>query len=192
MTDASHGAAHFQRLYAKSPDPWQYRSSPYEQAKYRRTIAALQGRRFHSGFEAGCSIGVLTRMLAARCDSLLAVDIVDEPLRIARATCADQPWVRFRRMQIPREWPDERFDLIVLSEVLYFLVPSDIAAVADRVAGTLAPDGVVLLVNWRGQADDPCTGAEAARIFIDRTSGWLAPSSHYQEDAYRLDLLARR
>ena len=192
MTDVSHGAAHFQRLYAMSPDPWQYSSSDYEQAKYRRTIAALQGRRFRSGFEAGCSIGVLTHLLAAHCDSLLAVDLVDEPLRLARATCANQPWVLLRRMHIPGDWPDERFDLIVLSEVLYFLVPSDIASVADRVAGTLAPDGVVLLVNWRGQADDPCTGDQAAQIFIDHASGWLVPGLHYQEDAYRLDILARR
>jgi 2-polyprenyl-3-methyl-5-hydroxy-6-metoxy-1,4-benzoquinol methylase len=191
MTDASRGAAHFQRLYAMSPDPWHYRSSAYERAKYRRTIAALQGRRFRSGFEAGCSIGGLTHMLAAQCDSLLAVDIVDEPLRIARATCADQPWVRLRRMHIPREWPDERFDLIVLSEVLYFLVPSDIASVADHVDGTLAPDGVVLLVNWLGQADDPCTGDQAARIFIDHASGWLASGLHHREDAYRVDMLGR-
>jgi chemotaxis methyl-accepting protein methylase len=66
-------------------------------------------------------------------------------------------------MRIPCEWPDERFDLIVLSEVLYFLAPSDIASVADRVAGTLAPDGIVLLVNWRGQVDDPCTGDQAVK-----------------------------
>jgi hypothetical protein len=84
------------------------------------------------------------------------------------------------------------FDLIVLSEVLYFLVPSEIASVADRVAGTLAPDGVVLLVNWLGQADDPCTGDQAARIFIDHASDWLARGLHHQEDAYRLDMLGRR
>jgi hypothetical protein len=93
----------------------------YEQEKYRRTIAALGERRFRSGFEPGCSIGVLTRMLATSCDALLAADIVEEPLHTARTLCSDLPWVRFVRLRIPAEWPDGHFDLIVLSEALYFL-----------------------------------------------------------------------
>ena len=73
----SHDAEHFRRLYARSADPWGFRTSGYEQEKYRRTIATLGERRFRSGFEPGCSIGVLTRMLATRCDALLAADIVE-------------------------------------------------------------------------------------------------------------------
>jgi SAM-dependent methyltransferase len=188
---ASHGPDHFQRLYEASQDPWQYRTSPYEQSKYRRTVVSLGARRFHSGFEAGCSIGVLTRLLAPRCERLLAVDIVERPLLSARAMCADQPWVRFERMEIPSEWPDDAFDLIVLSEVLYFLSPADIATAADRVGATLEPNGVVLLVNWRGHSRDPCTGDEAATIFTDRTRRWLFSQTHYQESRYRLDLLYR-
>jgi hypothetical protein len=94
-------------------------------------------------------------------------------------------------MQVPGDWPDGTFDLIVLSEVLYFLSPADIAAVADRAAGSLAPGGVVLLVNWRGRSDDPCTGEEAATLFIKRTGGWLQPRTHLEDGGYRLDLLVR-
>ena len=122
-----------------SADPWAFRTSAYEQEKYRRTIAALGERRFRSGFEPGCSIGVLTRMLARRCDALLAADIVEEPLHTARRYAADLPWVRFARLRIPAEWPDGRFDLIVLSEVLYFLSPRDIATVAARVLDSARP-----------------------------------------------------
>lgn len=185
-------AAHFQRLYDADPDPWGFRTSRYEQAKYRRTIEALGPQRFVSGFEAGCSVGVLTRMLASRCDALLAVDIVEQPLRMARAACANQPWVRFGRMQIPGEWPAVRFDLIVLSEVLYFLSPIDIAATADHAATCLGSNGVVVLVNWRGRSGAPCTGDEAAEIFIDRARGSLGVSTQYREDRYRLDVLFRR
>jgi predicted TPR repeat methyltransferase len=148
----SRDAAHFRRIYDADPDPWRFRTSVYEQAKYRRTVASLGDRRFRSGFEAGCSIGVLTRLLADRCDRLLAVDIVEAPLSVARKACADQPWVRFEQKRVPDEWPDECFDLIVLSEVLYFLSPTDIAKVADRVCATLDAKGVVLLVNWRGRS----------------------------------------
>ena len=129
----SHDEEHFRHLYARSADPWAFQTSSYEQEKYQRTMAALGERRFRSGFEPGCSIGVLTRMLATSCDALLAADIVEEPLQSARTLCSDLPWVRFERLRIPAEWPAGRFDLIVLSEVLYFLTPSDIAAVAARV-----------------------------------------------------------
>jgi hypothetical protein len=94
-------------------------------------------------------------------------------------------------MEIPAEWPDDAFDLIVLSEVLYFLSPAGIAAAADRVGATLESNGVVLLVNWRGHSRDPCTGDEAATIFTNRTRRWLFSQTHYQESRYRLDILYR-
>lgn len=188
----SRDAAHFQRLYDSDSDPWHFHTSDYEQAKYRRTLEALPARRFRSALEVGCSVGVLTHLLAPRCEALLGIDIVETPLHAARELCREQPWVRFQRMQAPKEWPDETYDLIVLSEVLYFLSRKDIAAVADRIRASLDPGGLVLLVNWRGRSDDPCTGEEAATFFIARTSSWLEPQRQDREDSYRLDLLAAR
>jgi SAM-dependent methyltransferase len=188
----SRDAAHFQSMYDADPDPWHFRTSDYEQEKYRKSLEALPPRRFGSAFEVGCSIGVLTQLLAPRCNALLGVDIVEQPLGAARATCADQPWVRFQRMQVPGDWPDEVFDLIVLSEVLYFLSRREVGAVAERVRSTLDPNGLVLLVNWRGRSGDPCTGDEAAQLFIDRSSAGLEPTVQYQTDTYRLDLLQAR
>jgi SAM-dependent methyltransferase len=186
------GPAHFSQLYDAKEDPWGFRTSTYERTKYRAAIEALADRHFQSAFEVGCSIGEMTRLLAPRCDAVLAVDIVEQPLITARTACADLPGVRFLRMRVPGEWPDGTFDLIVLSEVLYFLSPADIAAVADRAAGSLASGGVVLLVNWRGHSNDPCTGEEAASLFIQRTQGWLEPRTHLEDAGYRLDLLVRQ
>ena len=105
----SRAALHFKRLYQSNPDPWGFRTSAYEQTKYRQTVSTPGDQHFTSGLEVGCSIGVLTRLLAVRCASLLGVDIVEDPLEAARSRCADQPQVRFQRMQVPAEWPDERF-----------------------------------------------------------------------------------
>lgn len=186
------GPAHFSQLYDANEDPWGFRTSAYEQAKFRTAIEALEDRHFHSALEVGCSIGEMTRLLAPRCDAVLAVDLVERPLTAARAACADQPWVRFLRMRVPHDWPDGTFDLIVLSEVLYFMSPADIAAVGVRSADSLAPGGVALLVNWRGRSDDPCTGEEAASLFIQRTKGLLEPRTHLEDVGYRLDLLVRQ
>jgi cyclopropane fatty-acyl-phospholipid synthase-like methyltransferase len=187
----SRDAAHFQRLYDANPDPWGFRTSPYERAKYRHTVEALGHRHFRSGLEVGCSIGVLTRRLAPRCDRLLGIDLVERALEEARRTCADQTWVSFRRMQAPGAWPDGRFDLIVLSEVLYFLDRSDIAATARRVIESALPEAVVLLVNWLGRSDDPCTGEEAAKLFIGETADRFAVTLSRRCGGYRLDRLDR-
>ena len=74
-----------------------------------------------SGLEVGCSIGVLTSQLARRCDRLLAVDLRRggaEPS--ARAVCRRCPGVEFALMELPRQLPDGPFDLLVLSEVVYY------------------------------------------------------------------------
>jgi predicted TPR repeat methyltransferase len=184
----SHGAAHFQRLYDANPDPWGFRTSIYEQEKYRQTIAALGDRTFERGFEVGCSIGIFTRLLAQRCQSLLAVDIVETPLISAREQCADLPQVQFKCMDITTAWPEGQFDLIVMSEVLYFLSPAAIAGVARRATSCLARDGLVVLVNWLGKGDDPLSGGDAARRFIAAASD-LTVAAQDKQARYRLDLL---
>ncbi len=185
----SRSADHFERLYQSNPDPWGFKTSSYEQTKYQRTLAALGERRFASGLEIGCSIGVLTRSLAPRCDRLLGVDVVDAPLQETQRHCADQAHVRFQRMQVPEEWPEGGFDLLVFSEVLYFLSPADIDRCADRVRSSLLPDATVVLVNWLGQTDDPTPGREAAERFLHATSGVLTTVRQENHAQYRLDVL---
>ncbi|MGE0370746.1 MAG: SAM-dependent methyltransferase [Gammaproteobacteria bacterium] len=188
----SRDAGHFDRLYQSNPDPWGFRTSAYEQAKYAATLSALGDGKFRSGLEVGCSIGVLTRLLAPRCEQMMGIDIVEAPLREARAWCADMPHVRFERMQVPGTWPAGRFDLIVLSEVLYFLSSDDIGRCADRVRSCLLPRASVVLVNWLGQTDDPTPGMAAAEQFIRATDGALVPALRTWDEGYRLDLLRAR
>jgi cyclopropane fatty-acyl-phospholipid synthase-like methyltransferase len=185
----SRDSSHFAKLYQSNPDPWGFQTDPYELEKYRHSIEVLGEHQFAGGLEVGCSIGVLTRLLAPRCATLLALDIVDQPLQAAAKRCADQPWVRFQRMQVPNEWPDQSFDLIVLSEVLYFLSPEDIDRCARRTKDSLLPGGKVLLVNWLGQSDDPCSGDQAADRFITSAAETLTVARQDRQPGYRLDLL---
>ena len=113
---------------------------------------------------------------------------MEAPLKSARLACAAVPWVRFERMDIATAWPDGEFDLIVLSEVLYFLSPAAIALVAERVMASLAPNGAVLLVNWLGLGDDPVSGDDAARMFIAAVPR-LTVTQAARETRYRLDVL---
>jgi 2-polyprenyl-3-methyl-5-hydroxy-6-metoxy-1,4-benzoquinol methylase len=189
-TDSSRDAAYFEALYQANPDPWNFAGSTYEQRKYQLTIAALADRHFVSALEIGCSIGVLTRHLAARCAALLGVDIVDSALTAARARCADLRHVAFANLTIPDQWPGgQKFDLIVISEMLYFLTATDITRLATRVAASLLPGGMVLLVNYTEQIDEPCSGDQAAEIFIAATRSQLSPTLQQRHEKFRIDRL---
>jgi 2-polyprenyl-3-methyl-5-hydroxy-6-metoxy-1,4-benzoquinol methylase len=187
---ASHDRAHFQRIYDANEDPWNYHQSDYEKAKRDATIAALEGRRFRSAIEVGCSIGLLTRRLAEHCDRLLAVDFIENALAAAQIACVDKPNVRFVNARVPSTWPEGEFDLIVLSEVLYFLSDSDNRFLAQRCGMSLAKDGEILLVNWLGKSsDDPCSGDGAATRFIAAAQSYSQATSHVRSTGYRIDKL---
>ena len=180
---------YFDALYSADPDPWRFETSEYEKAKYGATLAALPRERYASALEVGCSIGVLTTKLARRCDALLATDVVASALSLARRACAVQPHVRFALMRAPAEWPEERFDLIVLSEVAYYLDSTDLGLLASRVAETLLPSGDVALVHWLGKTHYPLTGDEAAEGFIAAIAGFASPLCQQRTTDYRLDIL---
>ena len=180
---------YFNTLYAANPDPWQFATSDYEREKYAATLAALPRQRYRSGLEVGCSIGVLTHELAPRCERLLALDIADAALETARARCSSLPHVEFRRAAVPDEWPDGTFDLILLSEIVYYLDTSDVRRLADKALSSVVPGGHLLLVHWLGETHYPLTGDEAAECFIERMRARAEPTHQARHKAYRLDLL---
>jgi len=189
----SRDAAYFAALYQANPDPWNFSGSPYEQQKYLATIAALQGMHFNRAFEIGCSIGVLTQLLAPQCDFLLAADIVETALDDARRRCAAMPQVSFANLRVPEQWPaGPAYDLILCSEMLYFLSPEDIVRVAHQTLASLTPSGTVLLVNYTEAINEPCGGSEAADIFIAAVSEVLVPAYQQREAKYRIDRLQAR
>lgn len=192
MTGDSMSEAYFEALYADNPDPWRMTTSEYERDKYQDTLAALEGRRFDSAVEIGCANGELSAVLAPTCERYLGVDIVEPPLMQARARNAANAHVRFERMVFPQERPAGPFDLIVLSEVLYYFSMADLDAVADWVGSALTADGVVLLVHWLGETPDyPLTGDEAVEAFLRAASATLTTDRRSRRDSYRIDRLAR-
>ncbi len=183
---------YFDDLYARNPDPWGFRTRDYERGKYEDTVAALEGRRFRRAVEVGCSIGELTARLAPLCEDLLGLDIAEAPLALARARNASNPNVRFARMALPGERPQGRFDLIVLSEVLYYFGAEDLARVADWTAEALEPGGAALLVHWLGETPDyPFNGDEAVEGFLTRAGARLTTDRRWRRGLYRVDRLGR-
>lgn len=183
--------AYFDELYARDPDPWNFAGSAYERAKYTATLAALPRAIYADALEVGCSIGVLTSLLAGRCRRLLAVDTADAALAAARSRCIDQPHVSFARLRLPDEEPQGSFDLILLSEVAYYWSRHDLGRVADFVARALRPGGDLLLVHWIGATDYPLSGDDAAEGLLACLGTNVAVIKSARTAHYRLDLARR-
>ncbi|MET1038971.1 MAG: SAM-dependent methyltransferase [Aeromicrobium sp.] len=179
---------YFEHLYAESADPWQLAEREYELRKYGITVASLPRRRYRRAYEPGCSIGVLTGFMASHCDDLLATDPVGSPLARAREAVPD-PHVRFEQGRVPEDWPTGQLDLIVLSEILYYLSEAERLQVADRIDETLAPDGHLVLVHWRWPFEAAtCTGDEAHADLRSRAR--VTPVVEHVEQDFRLEVLA--
>ncbi len=184
---------YFDDVYRANADPWNFAASPYEAAKYAATLAALPRARYGSAFEAGCSIGVLTAQLAPRCERLLSIDVADAALAQARARCAGLPQVHFERRYLPGEFPDGSFDLILLSEVGYYLALPDLLDLRERCFNALSAGGHLLLVHWTVPVHDyPLTGDQVHDAFAELASdGRLRHLTGQRAEKYRLDLYER-
>ena len=190
MGQHSLDAGYFDRLYAADPDPWRFETSPYERVKYEATISALPRDHYHRGIEIGCSIGVLTEQLATKCDSLLGVDVAAVALETARNRCSELNNVEFALLCLPVDRPEGHFDLIVLSEVLYYFDPAAIVAVANTVMSMANPDADIVLVHWLGPTPDyPMTGDAAVEAFLTAVGTRAKVTIQHRLAEYRFDCL---
>ncbi|MGP8008847.1 MAG: SAM-dependent methyltransferase [Acidimicrobiales bacterium] len=188
-TTNSTSRQYFEKMYARSVDPWEFATSDYERRKYALTVASLPNDRYANAFEPGCSVGVLTEQLATRCNRLLAVDIIAAPLHSAARRLQSKRHVRFEELTIPLEWPDEIFDLIVLSEVAYYFDTEALNQIVHHIVDSTEYGAHVVGVHWRGLTDYPLTG-DQAHAEIDRSRS-LRLVVHHIEDEFVLDVWER-
>lgn len=187
------GPEYFADTYAGSDDPWQLASRWYEQRKYALTVAALPVARYRRGLEAGCSVGVLTRLLAERCDLLLAVDVSAAAVSIASRRTADLTRVAVEQRTLPRDWPPGSFDLVVISEIGYYFSPSDFDTLMTLAAGALEPAGTLVLVHWRHPVTDYPRGGDDVHQAVNTAAGQLnlERTVAHEERDFLLDVYVR-
>jgi len=165
IAPATLSAAYFDAMYQAAADPWGFEDRWYEQRKYAISLAQLPAMRYRSAFEPGCSVGVLTRMLAARCDALLSCDVAAAAVHAAARRTDGLTHIRVEQRDIPRQWPDGRFDLVVFSEILYYFGDHDLEQVLKNAVAALEPEGTLLAVHWRHPVTDyPRSGDDVHHV----------------------------
>lgn len=154
MSSETTSEAFFEAQYRRDPDPWSFATDNYELSRYQATLTALNGRYFHSAFEPGCSIGVLTEQLAGLCEHVAAIDISETAARQAQQRCRGLRNVEVKHAALPDGIPESSFDLIVFSEIGYYFDQAELTALAETLVDRLVSGGVFLAVHWLGNSPD--------------------------------------
>ena len=146
--------ASLDRFFAHQADPWGY-TNLYEQTKYEQTLELIrEGER--RVLEVGCAEGHFSAQLAPRVESLLATDISQVAVDRAAARCEGLDNVRFETLDLATDPIPGQYDLIVCSEVLYYLGRRKrLEAVADKLSAALAPGGQLVMAHANLTVDDP-------------------------------------
>lgn len=159
---------YFDALYQASADPWDLSSRWYERRKYAITLALLPQERYRHAFEPGCSIGVLTEHLSARCDHVTAVDIAEVALERVDSRlrqCGRREAVTLLQRSFDAPWPAADFDLVMISEIAYYFDAAALRSILARELPRLSANVTVVAAHWRHPVDDyPLSGDEANAI----------------------------
>ncbi|MBA3809988.1 MAG: methyltransferase domain-containing protein [Solirubrobacterales bacterium] len=183
-------ASHFEALYESSTDPWDYLSSAYESEKYAATLAAIGPGPFAGALEVGCSIGIFSAMLAPRCGELVAMDFSARALRLAGARLADLANLELVQGSFPEQAPERAWELVVCSEVLYYLDRPALAMALQWLRVQLAGGARVVVVSWRGPCtSEPLCGDEVHDMLVAELAAEHAFDG--RSEGYRLDCFDR-
>ncbi|SEP97896.1 class I SAM-dependent methyltransferase [Microlunatus flavus] len=187
------GPPDFDALYRADPDPWEVGTSAYERRKRAVVLACLRRDRYTLAWDPACGTGHLTADLASRCDQVHAADASAEAVRLTAERCADLPvTVRHRALPAAPD-PGSRPDLVVVSEVFYYLSDAQRAATVALVDERAARACEVVAVHWDGAPDDAWLSGPAGQLeLVSRLAerGWVH-RIHHDDDGFLLDTLTR-
>lgn len=183
---------YFKGVYDANEDPWNFETSEYEAKKYAATISALPKEHYDNVLEIGCSIGVLTQLLAQKSTHLLATDISEKALDLASKRCENLENVSFRKLNFQNELPDDQYDLIMVSEVAYYLSSNDWESAMKNLYNILKPNGNIVLVHWLPEVHDyPQTGDEVHNSFEKLMKDKMTNVFSDRAESYRIDVWAK-
>lgn len=157
----------FEAMFRANVDPWNYACSPFEAFKRRALLHACGAQKRGRVLELACANGETTRALGPKALRLLGIDGSPTAILEARRRTEDVDRISVRVALLPDAMPRGPFDLILVSELLYYLDGRALNAVlAGLVAATALGGRIVLLHHLRRFEDatqHPRLAHDAAR-----------------------------
>jgi ubiquinone/menaquinone biosynthesis C-methylase UbiE len=129
----------FDRIALLSDENWNHN------AYYHRYLIDRVPARCQQALEIGCGTGSFSRLLAARAESVLAVDLSPQMIRFAKARSKLYPNVDFVEGDVmTRHLPDNQFDCIATLTTIHHL-PAE--PILRKIRRALKPGGVFLCLD---------------------------------------------
>ncbi|MGI8846775.1 MAG: class I SAM-dependent DNA methyltransferase [Candidatus Dormibacteria bacterium] len=139
-------ASYFDRLYGMSEDPFSLETSRYD-ARKRRVVLDMVGRKsHHAALDAGCGTGMIANALVPHCRSVVAVDFSAVAVARARKRNQHPEIVEFSQADLVHFRTAHPVDLVVCSEVLYYLEGGALDAAVSNLHASCAPDAWLIVV----------------------------------------------
>ena len=175
-----------------SEDPWSLDTNPYEQTRYELMLDLIRakGGLYESALEIGCAAGSFTVRLLSLCKKLHVMDCQARAIERCRQRVGNQAEVRFSVADISDCMGlDDSYDLIVVSEVLYYLETVRLVSATVRTIGSwLRPEGVLIFGSlndaitsrwgWPGAETTILEWSKNLREVDRRTCGGAGPCEH--------------
>ena len=130
-----------------------------------------------------------TAGLAERVDALLAVDVAPTAVERARARLPDAPHVQVEVRDVGADWPEGAFDLVVMSEVGYYLDDAALDRVLAALPGALGASGTLVACHWRHPEGDFRRSGDEVHARLATVPG-LTRILRHEEDDFLLEVLA--
>jgi predicted O-methyltransferase YrrM len=137
---------------------WTTRSLAYELHKGELIAKLISGKQYANAFEHGCADGMLSFYLAQHCSRLLCCDSSATAVQMTRRQLAGLRHAHVERRRLPAQWPEGRFDLILLNEIGCDLDSNDMRRLVMRARMALAPHGTLIACHQRQQLEGRLDG----------------------------------
>ncbi len=134
---------------------------------------------------------MFSALLAPRCNRLVTIDASPTAVRQARAALAPFSQAAAIVGAIPADVPAEAYDLVVASEILYYLTDSELEATLALLARCLPAGASIVAVHWRPAGPERPRTAEQAHAAL-AAAPWLAWARCEHTADYLLDVFAKR
>ncbi|MFJ1656681.1 class I SAM-dependent methyltransferase [Streptomyces sp. NPDC088337] len=163
-------------------DPWGHAVDSYEAFKYSKTLESVPARPYRHIVDIGCSEGVFTCLVAQSYPAadVVGIDISERALMRARNRAKEvNQRITFEAIDILNQSPRGTFDLVICSELLYYLGSTNrLLLGCTKIAALLEPGGFLVLVHpW----------PESRRLYrhFDTNTALVRHAEHIDNDSHR-------
>ncbi|ACC76602.1 nodulation methyltransferase NodS [Paraburkholderia caribensis] len=132
-------------------DPWQLDSNPFELQRHEQMLRmSLVDGSVSNALEVGCAGGAFTERLAPHCQRLTIIDVMPQALSKTRERLKEPPNTVWIVSDVQHFFTLDKFDLIVVAEVLYYLGNiEEVRAAIRNLVRMLVPGGRLIFGSAR-------------------------------------------